>query len=345
MKAQEAGVPSVLLTEAEIHSVVRLTPAFVRVELASPDFADLGEDGFDTRFKVVFPGRTGELPSIPEVAEEWYESWMNAPDDVRSPMRTYTIRDVVRDADGVRLVVDFVVHEDRQQDRQQEGGHGVGPACRWALSAAPGDVVQVIAPHRLTEYGGTEFDPAEHRQLLLIGDETAVPAIARILEDVRPGYSGHVFLEVPSKKDILDLRVPSGFDLKWLPRNDDGHGRRLVQEVRRHLGLPPSTEFAVLPELTGGLPDGLPGELVGESGSDPDIDVWETPRYSSAGEDVVSQLHTRSFGHDLHDTYAWIAGESWMVKALRRSLVSELGADRTQVAFMGYWREGVSMKS
>ena len=59
-----------LLTEAEVHSVVRLSPAFVRVELASPAFADLGEDGFDTRFKVVFPGGTGELPPIPEVPED-----------------------------------------------------------------------------------------------------------------------------------------------------------------------------------------------------------------------------------------------------------------------------------
>lgn len=69
------------------------------------------------------------------------------------------------------------------------------------------------------------------------------------------------------------------------------------------------------------------------------------PRYSSAGEDVEAQLHTRSLGHDLDDTYAWIAGESWMVRCLRRSLVTELGVDRSQVAFMGYWREGVAMKS
>ncbi len=34
-----------------------------------------------------------------------------------------------------------------------------------------------------------------------------------------------------------------------------------------------------------------------------------------------------------------------MVKALRRSLVTELGLERAQVAFMGYWREGVAMKS
>ena len=34
-----------------------------------------------------------------------------------------------------------------------------------------------------------------------------------------------------------------------------------------------------------------------------------------------------------------------MVKAMRRSLVTELGMERAQVAFMGYWREGVAMKS
>ena len=312
--------PSVLLTLAEVHSVIRLSPAFVRIELASAAFVDLGEDGFDTRFKVVLPGPTGELPPIPDVPEDYYALWMDAPDDRRSPMRTYTVRDVVRDRDEVRLVVDFVVHEDE--------GHGVGPACRWALSAKPGAVIQVIAPHLLSEYGGTEFDPAGHRHVLLVGDETAVPGISRIMADLGPGHHGEVFIEVPTSADILDLPLLDGFEVRWLPRNAAAYGRRVVQEVRHHLGLPPSTEFEALPELP----------------SDLDIDVWETPRYSASGEDVEAQLRTRSSGHDLEDTYAWIAGESWMVKVLRRSLVSELGVERAQVAFMGYWREGVSMK-
>ena len=167
-----------LLTDAAVHAVTRLSPAFVRVELASPAFADLGEDGFDTRFKVLLPGPTGALPAIPPAAEDFYEQWLATPDEVRSPMRTYTVRDIVREDDEVRLVVDFVVHEDT--------GHGLGPACRWALAAKPGDVIQVVAPHRLTEYGGTEFDPADRRHLLLCGDETAVPALARILHRPRP---------------------------------------------------------------------------------------------------------------------------------------------------------------
>ncbi|MDN6329853.1 MAG: siderophore-interacting protein, partial [Brachybacterium sp.] len=38
--------------------------------------------------------------------------------------------------------------------------------------------------------------------------------------------------------------------------------------------------------------------------------------------------------------YAWLAGEAGVIKSLRRHLVSELGLDRKQVSFMGYWRQG-----
>ncbi|MCZ7460149.1 siderophore-interacting protein [Streptomyces sp. WMMC940] len=40
--------------------------------------------------------------------------------------------------------------------------------------------------------------------------------------------------------------------------------------------------------------------------------------------------------------YAWIAGESGSVKALRRHLVNERGLDRRRVTFVGYWRKGLS---
>ena len=49
---------------------------------------------------------------------------------------------------------------------------------------------------------------------------------------------------------------------------------------------------------------------------------------------------------DVRDgVYAWIAGESRTVTGLRRALVKDHGIDRRQVAFMGYWRHGVAMKS
>jgi NADPH-dependent ferric siderophore reductase len=129
--------------------------------------------------------------------------------------------------------------------------------------------------------------------------------------------------------DMLALDISGTIDVTWLSRDDAQHGRRLVAEVRRFMGL-------------GTLdPSDLPAELP----SNLDVEVWETPRYSSSGEDPSAQLRRSTVGSDLHDLYAWIAGESWLVKGLRRSLVSELGVDRSQVAFMGYWREGVSMKS
>ncbi|MFA1547350.1 siderophore-interacting protein [Actinomadura chokoriensis] len=40
--------------------------------------------------------------------------------------------------------------------------------------------------------------------------------------------------------------------------------------------------------------------------------------------------------------YAWIAGESAVVKALRRHLVNERGLDRRAVTFTGYWRRGAT---
>lgn len=316
----EAIAPTVLVAQARVHTAERLSPAFVRVTLESPAFADLGIEGFDTRFKMVFPGPTGHLPPMPDSPEDWYSSWMGTPDATRSPMRTYTVRDVLDEGGARLLVVDLVVHEHGPQ----------GPACRWALAACRGDAIQVIAPHRRgQDYGGTEFAPREHRSLLLVADETALPALTRILVDLEPGLSGHAFVEVPSTEDTLAIEVPEGFEITWLTRDGAEHGRRLVEEVRRHLGLGPLD------------PSSLPAVVA----SDLEVEVWETPRYSSAGEDLRVQPQSRALASDPHDLYAWIAGESWMVKALRRCLVTELGLERAQVAFMGYWREGVSMKS
>jgi NADPH-dependent ferric siderophore reductase len=312
--------PTVLITQARVQATERLSPAFVRVTLESPAFVDLGVEGFDTRLKLVFPGPTGSLPPVPDSPEAWYAAWIGTPETTKSPMRTYTVRDVIQEGDARLLVVDLVVHEHGPQ----------GPACRWALGARPGDQIQVIAPHRRgLEYGGTEFAPGEHRELLLVADETALPALTRILTDLEPGFSGRAFVEVPSMEDALEVDTPDGLEITWLTRDGAEHGRRLVEEVRRHFGLAPLD------------PASLPAEVPHELG----IEIWETPSYSSAGEDVEARPQHPVSGCQRHDLYAWIAGESWIVRALRRCLVTELGVERGQVAFMGYWREGVSMKS
>jgi NADPH-dependent ferric siderophore reductase len=313
--------PSGFVADVEVVAVERLSPAFVRVTLGAPALADLAHLGFDTRFKVVLPGPTGRLPEAADTQEGWYANWLAMPDDERAFMRTYTVRDVVGAGEQTRLVVDFVVHDDL--------GHGLGPACRWALSAEPGDRVVVVVPLRGgSPWGGTEFAPGDARDLLVIGDETALPAIARVLADADPGLTGRVFVEVPGAHDRLPLPEHPGIEVTWVPRDTGRPGRRLVQVVRRRLGLPPTDLDAPQPEVV----------------TDMEVEVWETPRYSSGGEDLRAQL-AASPGRDLAGTYAWIAGESWLVKTLRRALVSELEVERARVAFMGYWREGVAMRS
>lgn len=311
----EQSPPTFLIANARVRRALRLSPAFLRVVLESPAFEHLASHGFDTRFKMVFPGPTGQLPELHRDREDWFEKWRATPDEVRSPVRTYTVRDVVEEDGNRLLVVDLVVHE-----------HGIqGPACRWALSARPGDEVQVIAPHRgNAEYYGTEFEPDGRRELLLVADETAVPALARIFADLEPGYSGRAFVEVPTRADILDIPAPDGIDVTWLVRQDAEYGTLLLDEVRRYLGLD--------------APEPEPAEV----GWDPEIEVWETARYSAAGEDIESQLRRRAAASDLSGLYVWIAGESALVRSLRRSLVNEREVDRKQVAFMGYWRQGVS---
>jgi NADPH-dependent ferric siderophore reductase len=143
-----------------------------------------------------------------------------------------------------------------------------------------------------------------------------------VLEQLPANARGAVFMEVPTAGDVLDVRGPADVSITWLPREDAPLGQRLHDEVVAHLGIP-GAAVEVLPD-------------------DVDPDLWETPAYSSSGEEIGA---ARAVGHEFDGLYAWIAGESKVVTGLRRHLVNELHIDRSQVAFMGYWRRGVAMRS
>ena len=310
-----------ILSEVEVVAVERLSPSFVRIELGGAALADFGVPGalHDQRIKIVFPGADGALPTF-GTGPSWYADWLALPEEHRGCMRTYTIRDVRGTGVQTRIVVDFVLH--------LAPGHA-GPGSTWAAAARPGDRLVITAPRRGFEYGGIEFAPGAARELLLVADETAVPAVGGILRDLGPEARGAAFLEVPQARDILDLDTPAGMHVTWLPREGAPHGVRQIDAVRRHLGLPP------VPDLVTQLEE--EGRLV-------DPDLWETPTYSSRGE-ALAEAPRSLPSAGLADLYAWIAGESTVVTTLRRCMVTELGLHRSQVAFMGYWREGVAMKS
>lgn len=291
----DPAVLPMLVTDVEVVSVEQLSPTFVRVELGSPALADFGVDGprYDQRIKLVFPDPASE----------------------HGHMRTYTIRDVRGAREQTTLVVDMVLHLE---------GDLVGPGSTWASTAAVGDRIAVLAPRRGFPFGGIEFAPPPGAELLLVGDETAVPAICTVLEQLPADARGTAFLDVPVAADVQDVRRPAGVDVVWLAREGEELGAGLHDAVVTHLG-PVSVSLA--------------GTTVEVAADEVDPDLWETPSYSSSGEDVGSD------GVGVVGTYAWIAGESKMVTGLRRHLVNELGFDRSQVAFMGYWRRGVAMRS
>ncbi len=304
-----------ILDEVEVTSVELLSPSFVRVELGGAVLADFGVDGplYDQRIKLVFPNDAGNLPSFEGADDSWWDTWLEIPASERGHMRTYTVRAVRGTGVDTRLVVDLVLHLD-------DGA--TGPGAEWAARAAAGDRLITMAPRRGREFGGIEFVPGAATSLLLVADESAVPAVCSILEDLPPDAEGAAFLEVPVSGDVLDVRGPEGVEVVWLPRDGQPLGARVHPAVQAHLGTP------------------VGGPL--DAGDDVDPDLWETPTFSSSGEPVESATVV---GHDLDGLYAWIAGESGMVTALRRHLVRELGMDRRQVAFMGYWRRGVAMRS
>jgi NADPH-dependent ferric siderophore reductase len=193
-----------------------------------------------------------------------------------------------------------------------------GPASRWAAAANPGDELLVLGPRRgRTDGGGIEYAPGAAGTVVLAGDETAAPAIARILEDVGREVRGVAFIEVPEAGDILPIRAPEGVELRWLPRGHGSHGTSLIPAVLDYLG---AAADAV--------------EIRDVDTADP---LWETPEYSGLGEPIAADAPHA-------DRYFWIAGESGVVTTLRRHLVKDLGIDRGQVAFMGYWRTGVAMR-
>jgi NADPH-dependent ferric siderophore reductase len=316
-----------ILTEVEVRSVERLTPSYVRVELGSDALTDFGVDGplYDQRIKLVFPGPNGRLPELAVTDASWYQSWTALPEDERGHVRTYTVRAVRGTGRDTRLVVDLVLH-------LAEGA--TGPGSRWAADAAVGDRLLLLAPRRGVPFGGIEFAPGDAGRLLLVGDETAVPAVASILGDLPEDAAGTAYLEVPCTADILDLIAPAGMRVVWLPRDGAAPGSRLCRAVLTLFGLDIS---ACDPDASS---DGSPGtDARADLEDEIDPDLWETPTYSSSGEPLPDSSGTTG------GIYAWVAGESGTVTRLRRHLVRDAGLDRRQVAFMGYWRIGVAMRS
>ncbi|MFS0895092.1 siderophore-interacting protein [Microbacterium sp. 179-I 3D3 NHS] len=308
--------PTYILTRARVRAVSRVSPNFARVTFGGDELFEFCTPGqvFDSRVKLVFPPASGILPPLDRDTDDWWGSYLAVPEEERGSMRTYSVRELRVDpvSGDTEVDIDFVLHL----------APGLsGPASRWASTAEVGQELFLVGPRRgVVEHGGAEYAPGDARSVVLVGDETAAPAIARILEDAPRDLRGIAFLEVPSADDALAIDAPEGVEVRWLPRAEGQlHGLEVIPAVLAHLGdADASDEISVKDVETEDL-------------------LWETPDYSGLGEEIaVTDARP--------ERYFWIAGESGVVTTLRRHLVKDLGIDRSQVAFMGYWRRGVAMR-
>jgi NADPH-dependent ferric siderophore reductase len=192
-----------------------LTPGLVRVVLGGA-----GLDGFtmtedtDAYVNVAFAPEGapyGTVFSPAEVREQ------HAKED-QPRRRRYTVRSW--DAAQQLLTLDFVVHGD------------AGVAGPWAATAEPGDVLVLEGP------GGGYRPDANADWHLLVGDESALPAIAASLEAVPQGATAVVRLLCDGPEHELPLTCPAWLDLRWLHRTGGPDDTALLTEAVRALDFP-----------------------------------------------------------------------------------------------------------
>jgi NADPH-dependent ferric siderophore reductase len=88
--------------------------------------------------------------------------------------------------------------------------HGDGPAAGWAAQAAPGQRVRIGGPR------GSFLIPLDYDWHLLVGDETAFPAIARRLEELPAGARALVVLQVLDEADRPVLTSKADVAFTWV---------------------------------------------------------------------------------------------------------------------------------
>lgn len=211
---QAMPVSYVRVTGAE-----RITPRTARVTFTGDALPRLMEDRPDRQVKLCLPreGRSVEEGLLPGLGAEdpygmrWYEAFLAIPEARRPWMRSFTVRAYDRERNA--MAVDFVLHGDS------------GPAARWGADARPGDVLGMVGPSSLH----ARPLPAAER-ILLAGDETALPAIATVLEALPAGTRAVVHAEVAGAAEERELPpAAGGAEVHWVHRD---RGGSLVEAVR-----------------------------------------------------------------------------------------------------------------
>ena len=197
----------------EVLRTERLSASLVRVVVGGPGLAGFEPSPYsDSYVKVLFvhPDVPRPLPRTADGRVD-VDGVTEALGREHAPrMRSYTVRAF----DAGELTLDFVVHGD------------AGLAGPWAAGARPGDELLFMGPG-----GGYAPDPSAARHLL-VGDTSALPAVAVALERLPVDAVGHAVVEVYGAADRVALPAPAGVEVTWVHQAGGPPGVRLVEAVR-----------------------------------------------------------------------------------------------------------------
>ncbi|MFG2992467.1 siderophore-interacting protein [Streptomyces sp. NPDC048257] len=200
-RARTVGTAVVVRTE-------RLSPHMVRLVLGGEGLREFGAGEYTDQYVKLLFAPTGVSYPAPWDLEQIRADFPRA----QWPrQRAYTVRSW--DPAHLELTLDFVVHGDE------------GLAGPWAARVKPGELVRFLGPG-----GAYAPDPVADWHLL-VGDESALPAIAAAMERMPAGARVHAIIEVDGPDDELKVATPDGVLPVWLHRGDRPVGEALVEAV------------------------------------------------------------------------------------------------------------------
>lgn len=175
----------------EVRRTQLLSPHQLLVTLGGSELADFVTASFDNHVKLMWAPDGLGAPELPTVGPDGLQWPPGAP---RPLMRDYTPRRF--DAQALELDIEFALHGD-------------GPAANWARQAQPGQTLAVGGPR------GSFIVPTGFDWHLLVGDDSALPAIARRLEELPAGARATVVLALDAA-DRRALHTRAELDLVWV---------------------------------------------------------------------------------------------------------------------------------
>lgn len=237
----------------KVTGVRDITPRMRRISLGGADLEGFVSAAYDDHVKVFFP-RPGEPLVMPEAGP----NGLIFPEGQRPEARDYTPR--IYDAAAGRLDLDFVLHGD-------------GPAASWAAQAQVGQELGVGGPR------GSFVVTGDYDYYLLVGDDTALPAIGRRIEELPAGATVIARIEVDSVEEEQKFMDYARIDIAYVHRSS-GKKQALYEAVAA-LTLPEGVGYHFIAGEAN-MSKAIRALLVEARGVDPDL--VKAAGYWHAGE-------------------------------------------------------------